>query len=106
MSRMYLDTGLLVWNGTEAAGKDNIQKYFQDLPSSEHSMTTLDAQPIIDDSVSMQPTILIQVSGTVKFQSNNSKPFQQSFMITAQADKWKIASDCFRLQDALSTDKK
>lgn len=106
MSRMYLDTGLLVWNGTEASGKDNIQKYYQDLPSSEHVMSTLDAQPIIDDSVSGQPTILIQVSGNVKFQNNSSKPFQQSFMITAQADKWKIASDCFRLQDALCADKK
>lgn len=107
MCRLYLDNGLLVWNGNGATGKDNIQKYFQDLPSSEHSITTLDAQPIIDDSTSGQPTFLIQVSGNVKFQNNPTKPFQQTFMVTAQGDKWKIASDCFRLQDALSlADKK
>lgn len=106
MSRLYLDTGLLVWNGNEAAGNEKIQKYFQDLPSSEHSIQTLDAQPIVDDAVAGQPTYLIQVSGTVKFQAGTAKPFQQTFMITAQADKWKIASDCFRMQDALAREKK
>lgn len=106
MSRLYLDTGLLAWNGNESIGNEKIQKYFQELPTSEHVINTLDAQPIIDDSVGGQPTYLIQVSGTVKFQANNSKPFQQTFMITAAADKWKIASDCFRMQDALSLEKK
>lgn len=103
MSRLYLDTGLLVWNGNESLGKDNVQTYFQNLPSSQHTIVTLDAQPIIDDSISNQPTFLVQVSGNVAFQNNPIKPFQQTFMITAQGDKWKIASDCFRLQDALST---
>lgn len=106
MSRLYLDTGLLAWNGNESIGNEKIQKYFQELPTSEHVVNTLDAQPIIDDSVGGQPTYLIQVSGTVKFQANNSKPFQQTFMITAAGDKWKIASDCFRMQDALSLEKR
>uniref|UniRef100_A0A182SAX2 NTF2 domain-containing protein n=1 Tax=Anopheles maculatus TaxID=74869 RepID=A0A182SAX2_9DIPT len=43
----------------------------------------------------------MQVSGSVKFHENPSKPFQQTFMITAQGDKWKIVSDCFRLQDGI-----
>jgi len=107
MSRLYLDNGLLVWNGNGASGKDNIQKYFQDLPTTEHSLTTLDAQPIVDEAVSQQLTYLIQASGTVKFQNKPSKPFQQTFMITAQGDKWKIANDSFRLQEAMSSfDKK
>lgn len=102
MSRLYLDNGLLVWNGNEASGKENIQKYFLDLPSSIHNVITLDTQPIIDESTVYAPTFIIQVSGNVKFHENAPKPFQQSFMITAQGDKWKIATDCFRLQDALS----
>jgi NTF2-related export protein 1/2 len=106
MSRLYLDNGLLVWNGNGVTGKDQIQKYFQELPTSEHTMTTLDAQPIVDDAVSTNLTFLIQVSGTVKFTDHPSKPFQQTFMITAQGDKWKIASDCFRLQDAILMDRK
>lgn len=106
MSRLYLDNGLLVWNGNEASGKENIQKYFQDLPSSVHNVVTLDTQPIIDESTVYAPTFIIQVSGNVKFHENPAKPFQQSFMITAQGDKWKIATDSFRLQDALSLSEK
>lgn len=42
---------------------------------------------------------MILVCGFVKFQERVSRPFQQNFMITAQGDKWKIVSDCFRLQE-------
>lgn len=103
MARLYLDTGVLVWNGNVSLGKDNVQTYFQNLPSSHHTIVTLDSHPIVDDSISNQPTLLVHVSGNVTFQNNPIKPFQQSFMITAQDDKWKIVSDCFRLQDGLST---
>jgi len=50
-------------------------------------------------AVGNQLTFLILVCGFVKFQEKISRPFQQNFMITAQGDKWKIASDCFRLQE-------
>lgn len=103
MNRLYLDTGLFVWNGNGATGKDNIQKYFIELPTSEHTIFTLDAQPVIDDAVANQITYLIQVGGTVRYQEQPTKPFQQTFIITAQDDKWKIASDCYRLQDAIAT---
>lgn len=59
-----------------------------------------------DSAVGGQPTFLIQVSGTVKFQDKSPKSFQQTFMVTAQGDKWKIVSDCFRLQEPISTDQK
>lgn len=106
MSRLYLDNGSLIWNGNGSIGKENIEKFVMELPPSEHIVTTLDSQPVIDDAVSVQPTLLIQVSGTVKFQEHQSKQFQQSFMITAQGDKWKVVSDCFRIQDALCVDRK
>lgn len=41
-----MDSGTLVWNGNGVTGKDNIQKFWTDLPDSDHSVTTLDAQPI------------------------------------------------------------
>ncbi|EAT37137.1 AAEL010849-PA [Aedes aegypti] len=41
MTRLYMDNGLLVWNGNGANGKDNIQKYFQELPRFEYIMNTL-----------------------------------------------------------------
>lgn len=106
MSRLYLDNGSLIWNGNGAVGKENIEKYVLELPASEHNIGTLDSQPIIDDAVGSQTTFLIQVTGTVKFAEHHTKPFQQTFMITAQGDKWKIVTDCFRIQDALCLDKK
>lgn len=103
MSRLYLENGIAVWNGNGTTGKENIQKYFLELPSTEHSITTLDAQPIIADDTLNQTTLLVMVSGMFRLQGNPQKQFQQTFMITAEGDKWKIASDCFRIQDALST---
>lgn len=106
MSRLYLDNAIAIWNGNGTTGKENIQKFFQDLPTTEHAVTTLDAQPVIDDATSNQKTLLIMVSGIFRVLNNPPKQFQQTFMITAQGDKWKIVSDCFRIQDALSTVKK
>ncbi|EAT36267.1 AAEL011628-PA [Aedes aegypti] len=74
----------------------NVQR-FVGTANSEHIINTLDAQPIID-AVSSQLTFIIQVPGTVNFQDNPTERFQK---ITAQDDKWKFASDCFRLQDAI-----
>jgi NTF2-related export protein 1/2 len=106
VSKLYLENATFVWNGNASIGKDNIQKFFQELPSSEHQMTTVDAQPIIDNTVSQTFTFLVQVSGTVKYQDSPSRAFQQTFMLTAQQDKWKIVNDCFRLQDGICGDKK
>ncbi|XP_044733787.1 NTF2-related export protein isoform X2 [Chrysoperla carnea] len=102
MSKLYLDTGILVWNGNGTSGNDQIQKFLMELPTTDHTLNTLDAQPIIDSAVAGQLTFLIQVSGNVKFQDKQPKSFQQNFMITAQGDKWKIVSDCFRLQEPIS----
>lgn len=105
-----MDNAIAIWNGNASTGKENIQKYFQDLPTTEHTITTLDAQPVIDEAVSNQKTLLIMVSGMFRIQNNPSKQqsqqFQQTFVITAHEDKWRIVSDCFRIQDALSVDKK
>jgi len=47
MSRYYLDTGVLVWNGNGTVGKDMIQKFFEGLPPTEHTLTSLDSQPVL-----------------------------------------------------------
>lgn len=60
---------------------------------------------LLDSAVGGQITFMIQVSGTVKYQDKSSKTFQQNFIVTAQGDKWKIVSDCFRLQEPLSSSK-
>ncbi|XP_015586198.1 NTF2-related export protein [Cephus cinctus] len=101
ISRLYLDSAVLIWNGNGIEGKDHIQKFWIDLPSTNHTITTLDAQPITGPAVADQLTFLVKVSGQVKYQEKSSKPFNQNFLITAVGDKWKIVSDCFRAQEAL-----
>lgn len=102
MSKLYLENGILVWNGNGISGIERIQKFFLELPSTDHTIVTLDAQPILEIAVGDQLTFIIQVCGIVKYQDKPPKSFQQNFVITAQGDKWKIVSDCFRLQEPLS----
>lgn len=99
LSRHYTDSAVLVWNGTGSVGKEQIQKFLEALPSSQHAITSLDSQPIVvlEDAV----TLLIQAAGSVHFGTSETKPFQQTFLITAVGDKWKIVSDCFRLQEPI-----
>lgn len=103
MARLYLDNAIVVWNGNEVSGKENIQKFFTSLPDTQHTIFTYDAQPVIDDTVANQQTLLLIVSGSIRIKKLVGKPFQQTFMVTAVGDKWKIVRDCFRIQDALST---
>lgn len=42
-----MDTALLVWNGTGSVGKDQIQKFLEALPTSQHTVNSLDAQPVM-----------------------------------------------------------
>ncbi|XP_050675395.1 NTF2-related export protein [Leptidea sinapis] len=98
-SKLYLDTGLLVWNGNGITGSSKIQKFLMDLPASNHCVKTLDAQPISESFSQNNLTYLIQACGDVTYQNDDvHKPFQQTFLIVAVEGKWKIASDCYRLQ--------
>ncbi|KAH8290377.1 hypothetical protein KR054_002374, partial [Drosophila jambulina] len=99
MGRLYINNAIFSWNGNGATGREMIERYFVELPSSTHQMTNLDAQPIMDECVGTQLTYVILASGTVKFGDQPLRNFQQSFIVTADADKWKIVSDCYRLQD-------
>ncbi|XP_053699218.1 NTF2-related export protein-like [Sabethes cyaneus] len=96
VARLYMANGRLVWNGHGAAGKNKIRKYFQQLPRSKHIINSLEAQPICGDAVPSQLTLIIQVAGYVKFLQNR-RPFLQTFIITEQGEKWKIANDCYVL---------
>lgn len=44
-----METALLTWNGNGVVGNDRIQKFYTDLPASDHTINTLDAQPILGD---------------------------------------------------------
>ena len=46
LAKLYLEKGTLVWNGNHTEGKEKIQKFYEELPVSDHTITTLDTQPI------------------------------------------------------------
>ncbi|XP_014246964.1 NTF2-related export protein [Cimex lectularius] len=102
MNRLYLDAGSLIWNGNGTTGKDEIGKFLMELPVSEHKLFSLDAQKISDATLPNKLAFLIKVTGTVKYQGKIARSFTQSFVITNQDAKWKIVSDCFRLQDPIN----
>ncbi|ALC48574.1 maker282 [Drosophila busckii] len=102
LGRLYIDDATLSWRGNGAKGRVNIERFLLELPQSQHQLTTLDAQPIVDNAVGSQTTYLIMTGGTVKFSDQPVRSFNQNFVITAENDKWKIASDCYRLQEPVS----
>lgn len=99
-----MDNAVAIWNGNGLNGNNNIQDFIQKLPSTSHRVLTFNAQPIVDEMAPNQNAIMILVSGKIQHfnSTTNDHHFQQTFLIYAQEDKWKIASDCFRMQDALS----
>ncbi|CAM1154318.1 NXT2 (predicted) [Pycnogonum litorale] len=101
LSKMYSDEAVLIWNGNGVKGKEAINKFLEELPSSEHSLQCLDAQPIIDQVVQGQMAILVIVTGIVKFEGNYSRHFYQTFMLTVQGDVWKVITDDFRFQEEI-----
>ncbi|CAH0383637.1 unnamed protein product [Bemisia tabaci] len=103
MPKLYLDSAAVVWNGNGFSGKESIIKHLEDLPGSHHTVTTLDAQKVPESVTGNKLAYVIQVYGIVKYEIHREqKSFHQNFMIITDEDnKWKIASDCFRLQDAI-----
>ncbi|XP_037086836.1 NTF2-related export protein 2-like [Pollicipes pollicipes] len=101
LAKLYLDTGMLVWNGNSVAGSEAIQTFLEKLPTSEHNISCMDAHPISDVAVGAQTTILMTVAGQVRLR-NSTRLFQQHFMLTAQDRKWKVVTDCFRFQEIVN----
>lgn len=99
-TKLYMDTGSLIYNGNSFVGPENIFKFIKDLPTTKHETVTMDAQPIIHDGID-QKTIIIQVSGLVKIAQQKTRAFQQTFVLTAIGGSWKIVADTFRLQDGI-----
>uniref|UniRef100_A0A2I2ZEQ9 NTF2 domain-containing protein n=1 Tax=Gorilla gorilla gorilla TaxID=9595 RepID=A0A2I2ZEQ9_GORGO len=90
LSRLYMGTATLVWNGNAVSGQESLSEFFEMLPSSEFQISVVDCQPVHDEATMSQTTVLVVICGS-------------NFILTAQASPrntaWKIASDCFRFQD-------
>ncbi|KAM9274529.1 NTF2-related export protein 2 isoform 4-T4 [Morus bassanus] len=46
LTRLYLEKATLVWNGNAVSGQEELNKFFEMLPSSEFQVNVLDCQPV------------------------------------------------------------
>uniref|UniRef100_A0A3Q3WT03 NTF2-related export protein n=1 Tax=Mola mola TaxID=94237 RepID=A0A3Q3WT03_MOLML len=103
LTRLYLDKATLVWNGNAVSGQEALGEFFESLPSSDKFERS--TYSFSEQATQGQTTLLVITGGTVKFEGNKQRFFNQNFLLTAQATPnndqpvWKIASDCFRFQD-------
>ncbi|XP_072170931.1 NTF2-related export protein 2-like [Diadema setosum] len=100
LGKLYLDSATMVWNGNGVSGSAGIMEFFEKLPVTEHTVDTLDCQPIPEEITENQTSVLVVTSGKVSFQGSRNFPFNQSFILTkTQTGVWKIASNCFRYEE-------
>ncbi|XP_053130362.1 NTF2-related export protein 2 isoform X3 [Hemicordylus capensis] len=106
LTKLYLDTATLVWNGNAVSGSEALANFFAMLPSSEFQVSTCDCQPVHEQATLNNTTVLVVACGSVKFDGSKPQYFYQNFLLTAQTTNnntvWKIASDCFRFQELSS----
>ncbi|XP_063287054.1 NTF2-related export protein 2 [Pelobates fuscus] len=103
LTKLYMDTATMVWNGNAISGQAALVEFFEMLPSSEYQVSMFDCQPVCEQATQGQKTVLVVAHGSVKFEGNKPHYFNQNFLLslhaTATSNVWKIASDCFRFQD-------
>ena len=85
LSRLYMGTATLVWKGNAVSGQESLSEFFEMLPSSEFQINVVDCQPVHDEATPSQTTVLVVICGTVKFEGNKQRDFNQNFILTAQA---------------------
>ncbi|KAA0188989.1 hypothetical protein HAZT_HAZT004683 [Hyalella azteca] len=101
LAKLYLSDAELIWNGNRLTGDAAIQKFYEELPVSQHTVRCFDSQPVSARAVGDQTSLLITTAGFVFFKGKRSD-FTQSFLITCFEDKWKVVSDCFRFQQFIT----
>ncbi|XP_068105710.1 NTF2-related export protein 2 [Hyperolius riggenbachi] len=103
LTKLYMDSATLVWNGNPISGQEALIEFFDMLPSSQFHVTLFDCQSVHEQATLGQKTVLVVTNGSVKFEGNKQHYFTQNFLLTLHTTPsnsvWKIASDCFRFHD-------
>ena len=123
LTHFYKDDSSLVWNGACYRGRANIASLMQQLPRSNHSVHSIDAQPLRGESVSFldrlrlilaiaieadaqlrsssESGIFLMATGTLTLGSASAQQpllFSDHFMLSADHDKpgYHIINHVFR----------
>jgi len=102
IGKVYQDQATLVWNGNPYKGNEEIVNFFNTLPSSDHQVEAMDTQPLVASLVGLEAansTIMITFYGKVKFKEVPTKVFNQTVLLAALDNKWKIVSDNYRFAE-------
>ena len=53
ISKLYMPTASVVWNGKSVNGLADIVTFYESLPISETTVESIDAQPILSESINI-----------------------------------------------------
>ncbi|VDK18400.1 unnamed protein product [Anisakis simplex] len=94
---LYTDSATLLWNGNLIQGIDNIAQFWESVPNTEHSISSLNCQMGSEEVNGCIPIIVLSV-GTVVI-GGLSHAFSQTFVLVIDDGKYKILSDRIRYID-------
>lgn len=98
IEKLYHDSASLLYAGNLYKTKAQIVKLIQNTPPCSHTVDTVDCQEVGLKYTNGKKTILVVVTGTVKYESEKKlKGFHQTFTIVNMDQKWKIMSETIRL---------
>ena len=97
IEKLYHDDACLMFSGNLYKNKKEIINLIQNTPPSSHTVDTVDCQQVGLKYTKGKKTILVMVTGTVKYEREKLKGFHQTFTIVNMDQKWKIMSETIRL---------
>ena len=99
IENLYHDDATMSFSGNQYKNKVEILNFIQETmpPITYHNVKTLDSQQVGLGYTGGKKTILLLVTGTVKYGSEQLKAFHQTFTIANMDQKWKILSETIRL---------
>ncbi|ODM87591.1 NTF2-related export protein 1 [Orchesella cincta] len=84
-------------DGNPILNQQQIQSFFEQLPSLTFSLMALDCHPASALAVGSKKTFFIKAAGLYRISGPGSqKQFTQDIVLVAEGDKYKIAVDTFR----------
>ncbi|KAI1731743.1 nuclear transport factor 2 (NTF2) domain-containing protein [Ditylenchus destructor] len=81
----------LIWNGNPVKGVSDINAFWNNLPSTQHEISCLDAHPMETNNKS----IVAQILGNVSL-GGISRAYSQVLILVYEDGNYKIKSDCYR----------
>lgn len=101
LNKLFHENATLIWNGNHVFGLSKIAEFFENLPTSETELGSVDSQPVLDlPQMQGKKMMTITVSGRIHFKGTKAIPFTEVFTMVAEPGSeknvWKIVSDTYR----------